>query len=310
MDSSEQKLPRPLRGIIPPMVTPLKSRDQLDVAGLERLVEHILGGGVHGVFILGTTGEAPSLSHRLRCELIERTCEQVAGRIPVLVGITDTSFIESVNVAYRAKAAGADAVVLAPPYYFPAGQPELLEYLKHIAAELPLPLFLYNMPSMTKLMFEPETVRAAADLPGVVGLKDSSANMIYFHQLQTLLRDRQDFSLLIGPEQLLAETILMGGHGGVCGGANIAPSLYVDLYRAATEKDLAAVEYLHREVMQINETIYSVGKYMSSYLKGIKCALWYMDICDDFMAEPFHRFRTEERAIIEGHLKELRIAEV
>ena len=310
MDSSEQKLPRPLRGIIPPMVTPLKSRDQLDVAGLERLVEHILGGGVHGVFILGTTGEAPSLSHRLRCELIERTCEQVAGRIPVLVGITDTSFIESVNVAYRAQAAGADAVVLAPPYYFPAGQPELLEYLEHIAAELPLPLFLYNMPSMTKLMFEPETVRAAADLPGVVGLKDSSANMIYFHQLQTLLRDRQDFSLLIGPEQLLAETILMGGHGGVCGGANIAPSLYVDLYRAATEKDLAAVEYLHREVMQINETIYSVGKYMSSYLKGIKCALWYMDICDDFMAEPFHRFRTEERAIIEGHLKELRIAEV
>ncbi len=310
MDSSAQKLPRPLRGIIPPMVTPLKSRDQLDVAGLERLVEHILGGGVHGVFILGTTGEAPSLSHRLRCELIERTCEQVAGRIPVLVGITDTSFIESVNVAYRAKAAGADAVVLAPPYYFPAGQPELLEYLEHIAAELPLPLFLYNMPSMTKLMFEPETVRAAADLPGVVGLKDSSANMIYFHQLQTLLRDRQDFSLLIGPEQLLAETILMGGHGGVCGGANIAPSLYVDLYRAATEKDLAAVEYLHREVMQINETIYSVGKYMSSYLKGIKCALWYMDICDDFMAEPFHRFRTEERAIIEGHLKELRIAEV
>lgn len=309
MDVGADKLPEPLCGIIPPMVTPLKERDKLDVEGLERLVEHILHGGVHGLFILGTTGEAPSLSHRLRCELIERVCDQVKGRVPVLVGITDTSFVESVNIAYRAKGSGAQAVVLAPPYYFPAGQPELLEYLHHIAAELPLPLFLYNMPTMTKLVFEPETVRAAADIPGIVGLKDSSGNMIYFHQLQTLLKDRPYFSLLIGPEQLLAETLLMGGHGGVCGGANVAPGLYVDLYRAATEQNLAAVEYLHRDVMEINASIYSVGKYMSSYLKGIKCALCCMGICDDFMAEPFHRFREGERETIRRHLKELRIAE-
>jgi len=309
MDVKPDKLPEPLRGIIPPMVTPLKERDKLDVEGLARLVEHILRGGVQGLFILGTTGEAPSLSHRLRCELIERVCSQVDGRVPVLVGITDTSFMESINIAYRAKAAGAQAVVLAPPYYFPAGQPELLEYLEHIAAELPLPLFLYNMPTMTKLVFEPETVRAAADIPGIAGLKDSSGNMIYFHQLQTLLKDRPYFSLLIGPEQLLAETILMGGHGGVCGGANIAPGLYVDLYRAATEQNLSAVEYLHRDIMAINASIYSVGKYMSSYLKGIKCALCCMGICDDFMAEPFHRFREEEREIIRSHLRELRVAE-
>ncbi len=310
MDVKPDKLPEPLCGIIPPMITPLKERDKLDVEGLERLVEHILQGGVHGLFILGTTGEAPSLSHRLRCELIERVCDQVGGRVPVLVGITDTSFVESVNIAYRAKTAGAQAVVLAPPYYFPAGQPELLEYLEHIAAEVPLPLFLYNMPTMTKLVFEPETVRAAADIPGIVGLKDSSGNMIYFHQLQTLLKDRPRFSLLIGPEQLLAETILMGGHGGVCGGANIAPSLYVDLYRAATEQNMAAVEYLHRDVMEINASIYSVGRYMSSYLKGIKCALCCMGICDDFMAEPFHRFREGEREIVRSHLRELRIAEL
>jgi 4-hydroxy-tetrahydrodipicolinate synthase len=73
------------------MVTPLLDRDTLDEAGLERLVEHILTGGVHGLFILGTTGEAPSLSYRLRCDLIDRVCRQVADRVPVLVGITDTS---------------------------------------------------------------------------------------------------------------------------------------------------------------------------------------------------------------------------
>ncbi len=302
---NQQTLPAPMRGIIVPMITPLLDRDTLDVAGLERLIEHILAGEVHGLFILGTTGEAPSLGYRLRNELIERTCTQVAGRIPVLVGITDTAFVESVNIARKARDAGAQAVVLAPPYYFPAGQPELLEYLHHLTPELPLPLFLYNMPSHTKLFFEPETVRSIADIPGIVGLKDSSANMIYFHQLQTLFKDRPDFSLLVGPEELLGETILLGGHGGINGGANLWPRLYVDLYDAARAKDLPAVAGLHEKVMQISSTIYSVGRYRSSYLKGLKCSLSCLGICNDFMAEPFHRFRTEEREIVQRHLEAL-----
>ena len=99
MGSDENILPKPLRGIIVPMVTPLLDRDTLDTAGLERLIEHILSGGVHGLFVLGTTGEAPSLSYALRYELIERVCNQVQQRVPVLVGITDTSFIESVKMA-------------------------------------------------------------------------------------------------------------------------------------------------------------------------------------------------------------------
>jgi dihydrodipicolinate synthase/N-acetylneuraminate lyase len=298
-------LHKPLEGIIVPMVTPLKERDVLDAAGLERLVEHILAGGVHGLFLLGTTGEAPSLSHRLRHELIQRACSQVNGRVPVLVGITDTSFIESVNIAKKALEAGASAVVLAPPYYFPAGQPELLEYLQRLVPELPLPLFLYNMPSHTKLVFEPQTVKSAAGIPGIIGLKDSSANMIYFHQLQLLLKDHPDFTLLVGPEELLGETVLLGGHGGVCGGANLHPRLYVDLFNAARARDLNAVNCHHKMVMQISSTIYSVGKYGSSYLKGLKCALSCLGICDDFMAEPFHRFRPEHRAIIQKHLAEL-----
>jgi 4-hydroxy-tetrahydrodipicolinate synthase len=307
MESSSNVLPRPLRGIIPPMVTPLLDRDTLDTAGLERLIEHILAGGVHGLFILGTTGEAPSLSHRLRCELIERVCCQVKDRVPVLVGITDTCFVESLNIASKARDAGAQAVVLAPPYYFPAGQAELLEYLRHLTPELPLPLFLYNMPSHTKLIFEPQTVRTAADISGIVGLKDSSGNMAYFHQLQSLLKDRPNFSLLMGPEELLAEAISLGGHGGVCGGANLVPQLYVDLYNAACSRDLPKVESLQKKVMQISTTIYSVGRYESSFLKGLKCALSCVGICNDFLAEPFHRFRRAERNVIARYVKELGI---
>jgi len=179
-------LPAPLRGIVVPMITPLLDRDTLDVEGLERLLEHIIGGGVNALFILGTTGEGPSLSYGLRGEMIERTCQQVAGRVPVLVGITDTAFSGSVEVACKAKDAGAQALVLAHPPYFPAAPPEILSYLEHLAPELPLPVFLYNMPSHTKLVFQPKTVRAAADIDGIVGLKDSSANMFYFHQVQML----------------------------------------------------------------------------------------------------------------------------
>ena len=300
-------LPHPLRGIIPPVVTPLLDRDTLDVAGLERLIEHILGGGVHGLFILGTTGEAPNLSYRLRYEFIERVCGLVKNRAPVLVGITDTSFTESVNTAVKAKDAGAQAVVLAPPYYFPAGQAELLEYLEHLTPELPLPLFLYNMPSLTKTVFEPQTVRAAADISGIVGLKDSSGNMVYFHKLQSLLKEYPDFALLIGREELLAETVLLGGHGGVSGGANFIPKLYVDLYNAARSRDLPMLETLHEKVMQISSAIYSVGRYESSYLKGLKCTLSCMNICSDFLAEPFHRFRSTEHDVIRRHLEELGI---
>lgn len=307
MKSNSNVLTNPLRGIIPPMITPLLDRDTLDVAGLERLIEHILSGGVHGLFILGTTGEAPSLSYRLRYEFIEHVCGQVNGRVPVLVGITDTSFAESVNTAVKAKGAGAQAVVLAPPYYFPAGQAELLEYIEHLTPELPLPLFLYNMPSLTKAVFEPQTVLAAAKISGIVGLKDSSGNMAYFHQLQFLLQDYPDFSLLMGHEELLAEAVLLGASGGVCGGANILPKLYVDLYDAARSRDMETMEALHKRVMQISTSIYGVGRYHSSYLKGLKCALSCMGICSDFLAEPFHRFRSAEHEVIRRHLEEIGI---
>jgi dihydrodipicolinate synthase/N-acetylneuraminate lyase len=289
------------------MITPLLDRDTLDVAGLERLVEHILAGGVHGFFILGTTGEGPSLGYRLRSELIERTCKQVKGRVPVLVGITDTAFVESINVARAAADSGADAVVLAPPYYLPEGQPELQEYLAHLVPELPLPLFLYNMPALTKVPFEIETVRRAMDDPRVIGLKDSSGNMGYFHRALGLLHHRPDWTLLIGPEEMLFDAVLAGGHGGVNGGANVFPRLYVKLFEAARSGDLATARRLHAVVMRVSEALYRIGRHPSAIIKGIKCAARSLGVCDDFMAEPFHRFRGEERELVERRMTELKV---
>ncbi|MHC4648758.1 MAG: dihydrodipicolinate synthase family protein [Planctomycetota bacterium] len=302
--SKSKGLPAPLCGIVVPMITPLKNHDALDVEGLERLIEHILSGGVNALFILGTTGEGPSLSYRLRKEMIERSCKQVAGRVPVLVGITDTAFEESISVACQAKEAGAQALVLAHPPYFPAAQPEILSYIEHLAPKLPLPTFLYNMPSHTKLVFAPKTVRAAADIDGIVGLKDSSANMFYFHQLQMECKDKPEFTLLVGPEELLAETVLLGGHGGVNGGGNMKPSLYVGLYNAAIARDFEKINALHNQVMEISGKIYTVGAY-SSYLRGLKCALSCMGICSDTLGEPFQPFGAEDRKVIQQRVEEL-----
>jgi dihydrodipicolinate synthase/N-acetylneuraminate lyase len=298
-------LPRPLRGVIPPMVTPLADRDVLDVAGLERLVEHILSCGPSGLFILGTTGEGPSLSYRLRHELIDRVAEQVAGRVPLLVGITDTAFVEAMEVADYAADAGAQAVVLAAPPYFPTGQADLVRYVEHAAAEVPLPLFLYNMPSHTKLAFQPETIRRLLDVPNVVGLKDSSADMIYFHRVRKLTAERPDFSLLVGPEELLAEAVLLGADGGVPGGANLCPRLYVELYRRAAAGDRDRAGELHAQVMRISESIYTVDRSGSGVIKGLKCALWWLGVCSDRPAEPLEGFQEAERRVIRRRLDEL-----
>jgi 4-hydroxy-tetrahydrodipicolinate synthase len=290
--------------VIPPLITPLAGADRLDEPGLAKLIEHVLGGGVHGLFLLGTTGEGPGLSVQLKYELVKQSCQLIGGRVPVLVGISDTSFAESIKLAEHAAGCGADAVVLAPPYYFPAGQAELLEYLGHISPRLPLPLFLYNMPAMTKIDIAADTVLRAADIPNLVGLKDSSGNMVRFHEYIRILRTRPEFSLLMGPEELLAESVMFGGHGGVAGGANLHPRLFVDLYEAAERRDLERVLVLQDELYRLRR-LYSCGKYASTFIKGVKCALSLLGICNDFMAEPFHSFRAPERDQIRQLLVEM-----
>ena len=309
MQWSEGTAAVPVRwsGIVPPLLTPLLGFDELDPAGLERLIEHVVAGGVHGIFLLGTTGEAPGLSGRLRREVIERGCHHIAGRVPVMVGITDSAFAESVSLAHFAADAGAAALILAAPFYYPANQEEMQSYLQHLARELPLPCLLYNIPSHTKIAFDPETVRRAMDIPQIVGLKDTSGSMNYFHQLVRLLPRRPDWTLLMGTEQLLAESVLLGGTGGVPGGANLCPELYVDLYRAASTGDLAQVSLLHRRVIELTSRIYQVGPLHSAYLRGLKCAVSCVGLCDDFMAEPFRKLPPEQRNQIEGYLVEMGI---
>ena len=293
-------------GIIPPMVTPLRARDELDVAGLERLIEHLVAGGVHGVFILGTTGEGPSLGYRLRRELIERTCRQIAKRIPVLVGISDTALSESFALAHHAADCGADGVVAAAPYYLPPNQPELRAWMGQLASELPLPLMLYDMPALTKVSLDFETVRRAMDFETIVGIKESSGDLERYQAVVSLATARGDWTVLMGQENELAAAITAGGHGGVPGGANIFPRLYVELYEAATARDSARADELQRIVLSISHDLYRAGESATHFIKAIKGALSCLRICDSFPAAPLLPLNATERAVVERTVHELR----
>ena len=293
----------PLHGIIPPVVTPLAARDQLDTDAVEAMVHHLMAGGVHGIFALGSTGEGPGLSHRLRAEMVRATTTAAAGLLPVIVGITDTSFTESLELAAVAADAGAAAVVAAPPYYFPMTQDELVRYYLDLADALPLPLFLYNMPAMTKVPIGTETVRRLMDHPRIIGIKDSSGDMLQVHALLQLARP--GWPVLVGQEQITGEAVLLGASGGINAGANLEPATYTALYEAARADDLAELRRHHGRILAISSALYSIGNRPSSLVRGIKAALALMGLCPDRTAEPFHAFTKEESAELRSRMEGL-----
>src|SRR5581483_32807 len=285
------------RGIVPPLATPLRDRDALDHDGLARLVERLVNAGVAGLFVLGTTGEGPALGYRLRYELVERTCELAAGRIPVLVGVTDTALGEVVALAQFAEGAGAAAVVAAPPYYFPAEPAEVTTYYECLVRESPLPLLLYNIPICTRTAVGLETVRACADMPGVAGVKDSSGDLDYFREVLAIRARRPDWTVLMGPEHLTAQAVRLGADGGVNGGANLAPRLFVDLYRAAAAGDSDRVAPLQRQVERLG-AVYGHGAPVAGVIRGIKYGLALLGVCGERLAEPMRPLTAAERAAI------------
>jgi 4-hydroxy-tetrahydrodipicolinate synthase len=283
------------------MVTPLKDQSTLDYAGLERLVEHLIAGGVHGIFPLGTTGEAPALPAQLRHEVVELTCRLVNGRVPVVIGVTDTSLVEAVRLAAKAKDCGATAIATAPPFYYSVTQNEILHYCEKLLEQVDIPLLLYNAPGNTHHTLSLETVRRASQLENVIGLKDSGMNMGYFHEVRAALNGRKDFSLLVGPEDLLAECVLLGGHGGMAAGSNLYPRLFVDTYEAAVKGDMPKVQKLHAEIMAFGKAVNRANP-----LRGLKCGLELLGICSSLLTEPLAPYSAEETESVQRYLDQHR----
>ena len=140
------------------MVTPLSAPNKLDVQSTERMVRHLLSGGVDGIFLLGTTGEGPHLAYAVREALVKKVCSVVKGKVPVLVGITETDMEDALAFAARCRALGADGVVAAPPYYFKLTQAECVLWFTALADRSPLPVVVYDMPAHTDTVIDPSTI--------------------------------------------------------------------------------------------------------------------------------------------------------
>jgi 4-hydroxy-tetrahydrodipicolinate synthase len=139
----------------------------------------------------------------------------------------------------------------------------------------------------------------------VVGLKDSSGQFVYFQSVQLAVAQRPDFTLLVGPEEMLAATVLLGSHGGVPGGGNLFPRLYVELWEAATAGDLETTRRLHAQTIRISTSLYCVGNYGTGITKAIKAALACLGVCGTTMAEPFQALDAADQARVRKVLDEL-----
>ncbi len=208
-------------------------------------------------------------------------------------------------MGYAAAEAGASGLVVAPPYYFLYTQEDLIRYIERLAADLPLPILLYNIPQFTKVAFAVETVQRASQIPHVVAIKDSSGDLEYLGQLSQGVRHRRDFGVFIGPEEKLVDGMQAGACGGVCGGANLFPHLFVELYNRVRNDDWAQARRLQDLVCGISAAIYNVGDSETSYLRGLKAALASKGICSDLVAPPFARFSELEREMLDAGLLHL-----
>lgn len=295
-------IPRPFKGVIPPLVTPLAARDEVDKAGLARIIERMMSAGVHGVFALGTTGEAPALSLAARRAMVVETCKLVRNRVPVLVGVSDCSVAEALAMAHYAAEAGASGVVFACPFYFPMTGEGLLRWSLAFAEATPLPFFLYNIPSHTRNAFPLDTVRAIAPHPKCIGMKDSSGDWEYFGALIEMARDFPNYTVLIGPEERLARALDMGAHGGVTGGGNLAPSLFVDIWRSSRDNQRATAHALQETSLFLCREIYAEG-----YIPGLKSALELAGICSGRLTDGLVPVEGEARERIRRALAALPI---
>ena len=303
--TSRAPLPAPLRGIVPPIVTPLTADGQFDGPSFVRLVERITEAGVHGLFLLGTTGEFASLTTDTRKQIVLEGCRAAAPRIPVIVNASDTSLEMSLQLTSAAAEAGAAAVAICPPYYFSLTQEDLFRYARRFAQASDLPVFLYNIPQNAHLEFEVSTVRRLAELPNIVGLKNSNANLEYVSGIASIKAQRPAFSLLVGNEELMLPAMSAGADGSVCGGANMFPSLFVGLFDAIQSGSQAQAQSLQDLVVRIANQLYTVGSPKTSYLRGMKAALAALGVCGDMLAEPLHVFDPDEREELDSRLGRL-----
>ena len=229
-----------IKGIIPPILTPIDENERVDEARMRRQVEFVIRGGVHGILAFGSNGEFYMLEEDETRRALEIMISQTAGRVPVYCGIGAIRTQKCVRIAQMARDAGASGVSVLQPMFLKPTEEELFLHFKTIADAVPeLPMLLYNNPGRTGYTMSYSLVERLADAcPNIVGMKDSSGDMTRTAEFIRRMRGR-DFKVFGGKDTLVFGTLAHGGAGGVCSTANMYPELVCSIYEKFVAGDVA-----------------------------------------------------------------------
>ncbi|MFG2558836.1 dihydrodipicolinate synthase family protein [Streptomyces sp. NPDC048496] len=309
-------LTAPLHGVVPPVCTPLDSHGEVDTASLAELVEHLIGGGVHGLFALGSTSEVAYLTDEQRAATLETVVRVTDGRVPVLAGVIDTTTARVAEHARTAAGLGADALVATAPFYTRTHGKEIAQHFRRLRTAVDLPLFAYDIPVAVHSKLSSALVRELAKDGTLAGLKDSSGDEGGLRRLIVELGGREgrregpapEFSILTGSELTVDAALLAGIDGVVPGIGNVDPAGYVRLYNAARAGDWALAAREQERLVALFAMV-DVGPEAdmgrsSSALGAFKAALQLLGIiaCGD-TAFPQIRLSDESVALVAQRLR-------
>ncbi|MFQ6485143.1 dihydrodipicolinate synthase family protein [Brachybacterium epidermidis] len=275
--------PASLRGVVPPLLTPLTAEGDLDVSSLERLIEHHIDAGVDGLFVLGSSGEVAFFEDAMRDRVLREAVRIIGGRVSVLAGVIDTQTRRVIEHVKRAREIGVDAFVATAPFYAITGPEEVENHFRAIKQAAQLPVFAYDIPVCVHLKLGADIlVRLGAE--GVIdGVKDSSGDDVSFRRLVSLNKlAGAPLTLLTGHEMVVDGSYLAGADGSVPGLGNVDPAGYVRMDRAAQAGDWDTVQKEQDKLAALFEIVFQpVGKVgPAAGVGAFKTALWLMGILD------------------------------
>jgi len=228
-----------IRGIIPPVATPMQANEDLDLPRLKWFLDHLITSGVHGVFVLGTNSEFYAMDEKEKQQVIATAVEHVNGRVPVYAGTGAETTREAVRLTKMAEKEGANGVSVITPYFVLPNQQEIYDHYRRIAENTSLPVVLYNNPATCGgVKIDVDTVGRLAEIPNILGVKDSSGDLQNTIEYLRVVPER--FSVMMGRDTLIYPALIFGARGAVPATGNIAPRILVDIYESFMRGDQAA----------------------------------------------------------------------
>jgi len=246
-----------LTGSIVAIATPMSEGGALDLPALSRLIDFHVQSGTAAIVIVGTTGESPTVDVDEHCLLIKSAVEFARGRVPVVAGTGGNSTAEAIALTAYAKSAGAMSCLSVVPYYNKPTQEGLYRHFRTIAETVDLPMILYNVPGRTVADLANETVMRLAQVPGIVGLKDATADLGRGAELLRALRAaRREFAVYSGDDLTALPLLFMGGHGVISVTANVAPKLMAEMCAAALAGDVVRARAANDRLLPLHRRLF------------------------------------------------------